>query len=93
MINRELRRMISEDYRSEDSIMLDEPSFDGSVIGITHDGSIVYDYSRMITEMSLEEDITAEEAEDFIQYNTIRAIPYMPDPRPVVIIPLCVDRE
>ena len=83
MINKKFREQIA--YELEDSIILDNPSFDNSIIGFTDNGNLVYDYNRMVAEFSEENGVTDFEAIEFIDYNTIRAIPYMGDQKPIII--------
>lgn len=68
-----------------EAIVLDNPSFDRSIIGVTDDGRVVYDYEAMVLEMAGDDDIPCEDAADFIDYNTIRAIPYMGGYAPVIV--------
>ena len=74
MVNKKVREHLAE--MSPDSIVFDNPSFDNSIIGISIDGNIIYDLEKMVEEMSLEDGITEEEALEFIEYNTFRALPY-----------------
>lgn len=79
---------INEYVRSEldeDTIVFDNPSFDNSIIGITTDGQAVYDYEKMVDELINDENISEQEAIDWIEYNTIRTIPYAGEMRPVVM--------
>ena len=69
----------------EDTIVFDNPSFDNSIIGITTDGKAVYDYEKMVAELMEDDDISEQEAIDFIEYNTIRAIPYAGEMAPIVM--------
>ena len=79
---------INEDIRSEldeDAIVFDNPSFDNSIIGVTTDGQAVYDYEKMVAELMKDDDISEQEAIDWIEYNTIRSIPYAGEMAPVII--------
>lgn len=67
------------------AIILDNSSYDNSIIGTTIDGGIIYSLERMVEEYMSDEDCTEEEALDWIHYNTIRAIPYSPDPKPMIV--------
>ena len=73
---------------SEDAVVFTNPSFDNAIIGITVDGQAVYDYYKMVEELMRDEDISEQEAIDWIEYNTIRVIPYAGEMAPVVIFPL-----
>ena len=79
---------INEDVRSElceDAVVFDNPSFDNSIIGVTTDGQAVYDYDKMVEELMNDEEISEQEAIDWIEYNTIRVIPYAGEMAPVII--------
>lgn len=67
---------------------LTNPSFDLALIGVTHDERAVYDFELMIKYMMEEEDCTYIEAVEWIEYNTIRALPYMGEDGPIIIYPL-----
>jgi hypothetical protein len=79
---------INDSVRSElcdDTIVFDNPSFDNSIIGVTTDGCAVYDYNKMIEELMKDEQISEQEAIDWIEYNTIRAIPYAGEMAPIIV--------
>ena len=79
---------INEYVRSElddGAIVFDNPSFDNSIIGITTDGKAVYDYDKMVEELMKDEDCSEQEAIDWIDYNTIRVIPYAGEMAPVIM--------
>ena len=69
--------------------------FDGyvdSVLGVTDDGRLAYSYEGLIEETARmfaeDKEITDEDwtsAQEWVDFNTIRSIPYMGDLRPVVI--------
>ena len=68
----------------EDTIILDDPSFDDTIIGITEDGHLIYNYDSMVNNLVdnyIKEGLNVDEAYtsaiEWISYNTIRAIPYM----------------
>ena len=82
---------INEDVRSElneDTIVFDNPSFDNSIIGITINGNAVYDYDKMVQELINDEEWSESDAIDWIEYNTIRAIPYAGEMAPVIMFTL-----
>lgn len=74
MVNKEIRDYIAE--TNEEAVLFDNPSFDGSISGISTTGRVIYVYEKMVAELAAEDNISWEEAEDFINYNTLRAIPY-----------------
>lgn len=80
MVNQEIR-----DKLQEDTIVFNNPSFDNSIIGMTFDGRAIYDYCSMIKELSVDEGMTEEEADDFINYNTINVLHYCNNKRPLIV--------
>lgn len=69
----------------EGTILLENPAFDNSIIGITSDYRLVYDYDSMVYELAEDEDIEPIDAEDQIGYDTMRAIPYMGEKKPIIL--------
>lgn len=63
-------------------------SYDDALIGVSEDGRAIYDYEKMIDWLIEKEGWSDEEAVDFIEYNTIRAIPYFGDKAPIIMYPL-----
>ena len=64
------------EYGYEDVVIFDNPSFDEAFIGVTEDNRAVYDYDRMADSLAVSWGISREEAIEFIDYNTIRALAY-----------------
>lgn len=52
-----------------DVIVFSEPSYDTCLIGLTDDYNSVYDYDLMVDWLIEHENMSEEEAEDFISYN------------------------
>lgn len=64
---------------------LTDYSYDDALIGVTSDDRAVYDYELMVEWLINTEGFTEEEARDWIDYNTLRALPYMGEGAPVVL--------
>jgi hypothetical protein len=47
-------------------------------------GGIIYDYDTLLEAYMVKDGITYDQASQVVDFNTERAIPYMPEPRPVV---------
>ena len=73
------------DELPEDAIVFDNMSYDNSIIGITTDGRVVYDYDKMISELMYDESWSHEDATEWIDYNTIRALPYAGADGPIIM--------
>jgi hypothetical protein len=82
-VNLELRRELPED-----AIVFDNMSYDSSIIGVTTDGRVVYDYDKMVEELMQDEEWSYEEAVEWIDYNTIRSLPYAGDNAPIIMYKL-----
>ncbi len=72
----------------ENLMFFENPNFDDAIIGTSHNGRVVYDFDKMVECLAKEDNMTVEEAMDFICYNTIRSIPYMGADAPIVVYPL-----
>lgn len=68
-----------------DTLYLENHTYDRSIVGITEDGRLVYDYDKMVAEFMKDEKCSEEEAIEWLDYNTLRAIPYFGDRAPVII--------
>lgn len=83
MINPDMRKHLEDIV--EGAILFDGPAFDNSIIGVSTDGRVVYSWMLMVEELSKDEGISEEEAADFISYNTIRILDYLPENKPVIV--------
>ena len=63
-------------------------SYDDALIGISDDNRAVYDYNKMVEWLVKTEGFTEEEAMEWIDYNTIRALPYAGSKAPIIMFPL-----
>lgn len=70
----------------EETLLLDNHAYDKSIKGITEDGRLVYSYSRMIQEYMEDEKCSETDALEWLDYNTLRAIPYMGERAPIIIM-------
>lgn len=70
----------------ENAVIYQNPDFDKAIIGVdANSGSVIYDYQLMISSLMEQDEISYEQAVEFIDFNTIRATPYMPQPRPIIL--------
>lgn len=58
--------------------------FPEAIIGITTDNSLVYSMQKMVESLA-KDGVNYEDAIDFLCFNTLRTVPYMPEARPVII--------
>ena len=78
MNNAELVATIQEIQGEEtDSIILEGDDFADGAVGVTLDGNVVYDYDKLVDALVKAWNCTDTEAIEWIEYNTIRSLPYM----------------
>lgn len=73
------------DMGYEESIVFENPDYDSAIVGISDGGRVIYDYDLMITHLMDVDNMTEMDAADFIDYNTIRSIPYDGEHFPIVM--------
>ena len=80
MDNIVLKNMISDVVLDEEEldkiVVLEGDEFADGAIGITDDNRVVYGYERLVESLAKEYG-SEESAREWIDYNTIRSIPYM----------------
>ena len=87
MTKEEVKELLTE-MGYEDSITFEDPSYHTAIIGVTESGQICYGYDKMIEFLVNEDKMTEEEAAEFIDYNTIRSLPYCIGTRPIILYKL-----
>lgn len=81
--SREMRDLLVE-MGYEDLTVFENPDYDSAIIGVSHDNRVIYDYEKMVEFLMEKDGMTYEDAAEFIDFNTIRAIPYFPN-GPIVL--------
>lgn len=71
-----------------ETIFFENPSYVKAITGITDSEQLIYDYDLMIAAAMEEEGWTCDESIEWIEYNTLRAIPYMGSNHPIVSLPI-----
>ena len=79
-------RILNAGY--EDVVCLANYSYDDALIGISEDNRAIYDYNKMVQWLVETEGFTEEEAIEWIDYNTIRALPYAGSKAPIIMFPI-----
>ena len=69
MTREEIEEFI-EELGYEDVLIFDCPSYTDVFVGVSDDGRAVYDYDKMIDWLMITGGMTADEATDFINYNS-----------------------
>lgn len=63
-------------------------NYDTAILGYTDDGRIVYSYEKMIEWLIEKDDLSYTDAQEWIDYNTIRTVPYMGEKYPIIVYDL-----
>ena len=91
MINDEYERELEKKLLEngyEGVMFLTDYSYDDALVGVTTDKRAVYNYDAMVEWLINQEDFEDDiEAAEWIDYNTIRAIPYFGSTAPVIYYP------
>lgn len=92
MVDKEIRKAI-ENYAIENEIeegimLFDASAYDKSIVGITDDGRAIYDFNKMVEEYAHDNACDETEAIEWIEYNTMRALPYAGPKAPEIIYPI-----
>ena len=81
-----LDAMVKDQGIEEEVLILDDHAYDKSIIGLTEDGRLVYDFDKMVKEFAEDEQCDELDAIEWLEYNTLRALPYMGERAPIVIM-------
>ena len=81
---KELKSILCE-RGHEDAVVLENPDYLSAVIGVSDDGRVIYDYEKMVLCLMEVDDMDYEEAMEFIDFNTLGALPNMGKKRPIIL--------
>lgn len=84
--NRPNRDLLNE-LGYEDVVVFENPDYDSAIIGVSEGRRAVYDFDKMVKHLVDKDGMTDEEAIEFIEYNTIRALPYFAN-SPIIMYPI-----
>ncbi len=74
-----------ENLGYENVVVFDNPSYDEALIGVSEDNRAVYDYDKMVVWLAVTWGISKEDAIEWVEYNTLRALPYCGEAAPIVM--------
>lgn len=69
----------------EDVVIFSDYSYDDALIGVTTNNQAVYDFDKMVEWLIAEHNFSETDAIEWIEYNTLRALPYMGSAAPIII--------
>lgn len=76
-----------EDLGCDELIIFGNGEYDDAIIGVTTDNRVVYDFDLMVECLVKRDNCDEIDAVEWIEYNTIRSLPYM-EGAPIVMYPL-----
>lgn len=68
-----------------DALVFDNHAYDNSILGVTFDGRVIYSFESMVEELMCDEGWDELTAIEWIEYNTIRTVPYCGEKAPIVL--------
>lgn len=90
-MNQDIRDALC-DMGHEEAVIFDGPDYDEAIIGVTEEGQVVYDFDKMVQILVDRDGMEEIAAIDFIEYNSIRALPYVEN-APIVMTRLRLEEE
>lgn len=79
------------EYVYEDVKFLVNESYDDALIGVSDDGRAIYDFGLMIEWLMLRYGWSDIESIEWIETNTLRALPYFGEGAPIIMYGLPLD--
>ena len=76
-------RLLNNGY--DGIIIFSNESYDNALIGVSEDGRAIYDFDLMVKWLMDVDAMSDIEAIEWIEYNTIRALPYMGEKAPIIM--------
>lgn len=67
------------------ALVFDNHSYDNSIIGVTLDGRVIYGFELMVQELMNDTNWDESTAAEWIEYNTIRSLPYFGENAPIIV--------
>ena len=69
-----------------DAVLFEEEYYDAAILGLDNEDRVVYDLNKMITAYMAANNADYIDAVEWIEYNTLRSLPYIEaSARPVVL--------
>ena len=78
-------RQALRDMDHNEAILFDKPDYDDAIVGVTDEGRVIYDFDAMVKCLVDSDNMSEMEAIEFIEYNSIRALPYAGELAPIIM--------
>lgn len=79
-------RLLDAGY--EDVLIFDNPDYGDAFIGVSEDNRAVYNFEKMVDYLIEHENMDHTEAVEWIEYNTVRSLPYYVQAAPIIVYPV-----
>lgn len=79
-------RLLNADYEGVKYLI--NESYDDALIGVSEDNRAIYDFDKMVEWLINQYGWSDIEAIEWIETNTLRALPYMGEDAPIIMYPL-----
>ena len=76
------------DLQESKTILFRNPDYSTAIVGVSEDNKIIYDYNKMIDYLIEYDNMSYEDAIDFINYDTIKSLGYISDNKPIIMYTL-----
>ena len=77
-----------DDLEESETMLFRNPDYSIAICGVSHDNRVVYDYEKMLDYLVKYENMTYEDAADYVSYDTLRSLGYISGNKPIVLYPL-----
>lgn len=78
-------RQALRDMDHDEAIIFDQPDYDDAIVSVTDEGRVIYDFDAMVKCLVDRDNMSEMEAIEFIEYNSIRALPYAGELAPIIM--------
>ena len=90
MHNSDIRKQISDLVGADQDVLnqiiiLEVDEFANGFIGLSIDNRAIYSYTRLVDSLSRANKWSTDDAIEWLEYNTIRSLPYMGAKAPIIV--------
>ena len=72
----------------ENVVIFNDYGYDSALIGVSEDNRAIYSFDKMVDWLMNEEGFSETDAIEWIEYNTIRSLPYAGNDAPIIMYSL-----
>lgn len=87
MTHQELKDYLCEEFGNEEIVVLEPEYYDEGIVGTDEEGRLIYGYYELVEAIAGNDEMSEEDAIEWVDYNTIRGIPYMGLYHPYILFP------